>query len=93
MTLPSLSIAAFLLVALASYAQTQIPRFTEGRGHIMAARGVLIATGIGLGAVSAAIVAADTPQALLVFLIGFGAVHIPAAFILLVKQARHSGKS
>ena len=93
MGLPSLSIAAFLLMALATYAHIQIPRFTAGRGHVVAARGVLIATGIGLGVVSAAISAADTPHALLVFLIGFGAVHIPAAFILLIKQARHSGKS
>jgi hypothetical protein len=28
-----------------------------------------------------------------VFLIGFGAVHLPAAFILLINRARHSGKS
>ena len=59
----------------------------------MLARSVLIATGIGLGTVSAAIVAAGTSRALLVFLIGFGAVHVPAALILLIKRARHSGKS
>jgi hypothetical protein len=93
MASPSLAIAAFLLMALAAYAQIQIPRFTAGRGHVMLARSVLIATGIGLGTVSAAIAATGTPQVLLVFLIGFGAVHFPAAFILLIKQVRHSGKS
>jgi hypothetical protein len=30
---------------------------------------------------------------LLAILIGFGAVHFPAAFILFLKQARHSGKT
>ena len=93
MALPSLSIAALLLTMLATYAQLRIPRFTEGRGNVLFARGALIATGVGLGAVSAAVTAADTSHALLVFLIGFGAVHISAAFILFIKQARHSGKS
>jgi hypothetical protein len=50
MALPSLSIAAFLLMVLATYAQIRIPRFTEGRGHVMVARGVLIATGLLLPA-------------------------------------------
>ena len=94
MALTSLSLGAFLLLALAAYAQFQIPRFTSGSGNTMLARGVLAVTGIGLGFVSAAAVyPADPSRALLTFLIGFGVVHFPAALILFIKHAAHAGKS
>jgi len=93
MALASLWVTAFVLLGVAAYAQIQIPRFTAGRASVMLARGVLAATGIAFGGVSAAISATDPGRAALIFLIGFGAVHFPAAFILFVKQARHSGKS
>ena len=93
MALASLSIVAFLLLALAAYAQFQIPRFTSGSGNTMVSRAVLAITGIGLGLVSAAVYSAEPSRALLAFLIGFGVVHFPAALILFIKHAGHSGKS
>jgi len=93
MALASLSIVAFLLLALAAYAQFQIPRFTSGGGNTMVSRAVLAITGIGLGLVSAAVYFAEPSRALLAFLIGFGVVHFPAALILFIKHAGHSGKS
>jgi hypothetical protein len=83
--------AAMLLAAV--YAHLQIPRYTAGTARI--ARAVLIVVGVGLGAVSSAIYAeeADTTLSILAFLIGFGVVHVPAAFILLLKRLRGTGKS
>jgi|SRR6185436_13134679 len=89
----SLSIAAAVLLMLAAYAQVQIPRFTAGHASAMLSRAVLAATGIALGSVSAAIYYPDASRALLVFLIGFGVVHFPAALILFFKDVRHSGRS
>ena len=89
----SLTIAASVLLVVAAYAQLQIPRFTAGRANVTVSRAVLAATGVALGSVSAALVYPDAALALLVFLIGFGVVHFPAAVILFFKGARHSGRS
>jgi hypothetical protein len=85
-------LAAAVLVA-AVYAHLQIPRYTAGTAKI--ARAILIVVGVALGAVSSAIYAeeADTTLSLLAFVIGFGVVHVPAAFILLLKHMRGAGKS
>ena len=90
--IPSVVLAALLLAA-AGYAQHQIPRYTATSEKIMLARAVLLAVGVASGAVSAAIYGIDTVAGLLAFLIGFGAVHVPAAFILLIKRGRGAGKS
>ena len=88
-----MAIAAFVLLAGAAYAQIRIARFTAGGGMVMLARAVLIVTGIAVGYVSATLYPLDPGDALLNFLIGFGVVHFPAAFILFFKHARHTGKS
>ena len=93
MALPSLVIAAFLLLGLAAYAQLQIPRFTSGSGNAILSRAVLAITGTGLGFLTAIVLPGDLSRTLLAFLIGFGIVHFPAAVILLIKRARRSGKS
>ena len=93
MALTLLSSAAFLLLVLAAYAQFRIPRFTSGSANTMISRSVLALTGIGLGGVSAAVYVGDPSRALLAFLIGFGVVQCPAAVILVIKRARHSGRS
>jgi hypothetical protein len=83
---------AALMLPAAVYAHLQIPRYTAGTARI--ARGILLAVGIGLGTVSAVIYAeSDRSLAFLAFLIGFGIVHVPTAFILLLKRARGAGKS
>jgi hypothetical protein len=86
-------VIAALLLACAAYAQLRIPRFTAGRSRIVLTRTVLIVVGIGFGYVAAAPYASDRLIAVLAFLIGFGAVHFPAAFILFVKRERGAGKS
>jgi len=85
-----------LLVALAGvglavtiYAQHRVPYHTGSRTETVVARGVLIATGGGLGVVSAiAFAQAGVAQPLLVFLVSFGLVHAPAAAILWLKRKR-----
>jgi hypothetical protein len=88
-----LSIVAALLLAAAAYAQLRIPYFTSTRAGIVITRTVLAAVGVAFGYVSAGVYPDDRVRAVLAFLIGFGAVHFPAAFILLVKAKRGSGKS
>ncbi len=82
-------------LALAAYAQSQIPRYTAARPAILLTRTILIAVGLAFGAVAALpyAVAADVLRTALIFLCGFGAVHFPAAFILFVKRERGSGKT
>ena len=86
-----LAATAFVFGALAIYAQLNIPRFSATPRTTLAARGLLAVTGCGLGVVSAALFPGDAGQAMLAFVSGFGVVHFPAAFILLLKHAERSG--
>jgi len=88
-----LTVLAVVALAAAVYAQLQIPRFTASPAKITLTRAVLIVVGIASGYVASAGYANDRPLATLAFLIGFGTIHIPAAFILFIKRARHAGKS
>lgn len=83
---------AILLLTIAGYAQTQLPAYTKGGAKLMMARTILVLVGIGFGLTSAAYADGRLPQ-LLVFLIGFGTVHVPAAVILFIKGRRGEGKS
>ena len=85
-------LAAFLLAA-AAYAQVQVSRFTAKRSNVVLTRTVLIAVGIAFGYVASRPYLPDPVRMVLAFLIGFGAVHFPAAFILFVKRERGSGRS
>jgi hypothetical protein len=84
---------AAAMMAAAVYAQTQIPRFTAGSGKVALTRAVLIVLGIAVGWLSAAAYTEDAVLAVLAFLAGFGVVHVPAAFILLIKRARGAGRT
>ncbi|HET9663343.1 MAG TPA: hypothetical protein VFP00_03880 [Burkholderiales bacterium] len=86
----TLFLAALLLTA-AGYAQYRIPFHTAGATRIAVTRGMLLAAGIAFGYVNAAISGAQDGLALLMFLIGFGLVHAPAAIILFIKRHRGSG--
>lgn len=85
-------LAAFLL-AIAGYAQLRIADFTAGAGRIAAARAALVLTGIAFGYVATLRFADANVPPLVVFLAGFGLVHVPAALILFVKRRRGSGKT
>jgi hypothetical protein len=79
-------------LAAAAYAQVQIRQYVATRSGIVATRGTLIVVGLAFGYVAADTFADAAPR-WLTFLAGFGAVHIPAALILLIKRARHSPKT
>jgi hypothetical protein len=83
---------AVLLLTAAGYAQYRIPYHTAG-AKVALTRGMLILVGIGFGYVGAA--GADAPGGIvfLLFLIGFGLVHTPAAIILFIKRERGAGRS
>lgn len=86
------SVLALLSFAAVIYAQMQIPAFTDSPGKVVAARGILVLVGIGFGWVGASYVAGEMPR-IMVFLIGFGLVHLPAALILFMKGQRGEGRS
>jgi len=78
---------AVVTLTAAGYAHLQLPRFVATRAGLTAARGVLFVVGLGFGYVSAMTYAGGSLR-WLGFLVGFGAVHVPAALILLIKRAR-----
>lgn len=84
---------ACLLLFAAGYAQLRIPRYTTGALRVLLIRTILLVVGIASGYVAAATYANNSALALLPFLIGFGAVHFPAAVILFIKRERGAGKS
>lgn len=86
-------VLAAIALAAAIYTQWQIPRFTAKPASILAARGILAVVGTAFGYVTATLAAGDDLAPAVAFIIGFGSVHVPAAFILLIKTARRSGKS
>jgi hypothetical protein len=85
-------ILALLLMTAALYVQKQVPVFTKGRTKIMVTRTILVLVGTAFGLTGAGYVYGHLPQ-LLVFLIGFGMVHMPAAIVLFIKGKRGEGKS
>lgn len=89
----SLGLTAVPLLGLAAYAQFRIPRHTAGRGKVWFTRLMLAAIGVAFGAVTAVLYPVDPANMLLAFLVGFGAVHFPAALILFFKSASHAQKS
>lgn len=88
-----LLVTAALFGAAALYAQTHIPRFTAGVGKVAVTRGVLLAVGLAGGWVSAVLYGTDGLTRVLAFVSGLGAVHIPAAFILMIKTGRGAGQT
>jgi hypothetical protein len=87
-----LSLLAALHLAAAVYAQRRLPKYVAGVRRTEVLRAVLIVTGIGVG--SLAFVYASQPHvAVLAFLSGFGAVHVPAAVILSLKRASGAARS
>lgn len=88
-----LMIAVALLLTVAGYAHFRIPFHTSTARKALLTRAVLALVGIVFGFVMAANVVTNPTGDLLVFLAGFGAVHVPSAIILFVKRKRGEGKS
>ena len=89
---PFLALLTVVLLTAAAYAHQRIPRFTAGSGRIWLLRILLFAAGVIFGYASARRVVEPLEMAL-AFLVGFGAVHVPAAIILFIKQSRGAAKS
>ncbi|QKT02371.1 hypothetical protein HUS23_00170 [Ectothiorhodospiraceae bacterium 2226] len=78
---------AVACMAAAIYAHLRIPHHAPGQGW--GARLILVVTGVAFGYVMAAhYLPAEGLRFWLVFLSGFGVVHVPAAAILFIKRQR-----
>lgn len=88
--LMTMLLAVVFLVA-AGYAHYRLPLHTAGAVKLSVTRGVLIVVGIVFGYVNAAASGSQGALALMMFLIGFGVVHVPAAVILFLKHQRGTG--
>ena len=86
-----LILVAAVLLAITGYAQLRIPSYTASPAGVVVSRLILVVMGLAFGYV--ATFGYEGIRALLAFLIGFGAVHFPAAFILFVKGRRDSGRT
>ena len=93
MSLIALFLIATAALLIAGYAQLHISQFTAGTSSAVLTRAILIAVGVAFGWVAAVNFASEPTRAMLALIIGLGAVHFPAAFILFVKAARNSGKT
>jgi hypothetical protein len=81
-------LGAVVVLAIATYAHRQIPRLIAVRWQALLVHAVLALTGglFGYAAYSDfAAVGHDAPG-VLIFLTGFGAIHVPAAAILFFKR-------
>ena len=88
-----LIVSAALVLTAAVYAQRQIPRYVANPRAALLTRAGLIVLGVVFGYVAADNLSEAGNPGLLTFLIGFGAVHVPAALILFFKHAAGAGKS
>jgi hypothetical protein len=84
---------ALAVSGAAAYAQWRIPFHTANARHALIARLVLLTVGIAFGLVLATTytdtyVGRQDWLFLIVFLAGFGVVHVPAAAILFLKRQR-----
>ncbi|WP_250517402.1 hypothetical protein [Caballeronia sp. INDeC2] len=85
-------VAAALMGAIVCYTHYEIPSFTSGQGKRRTAHAVLIVVSLAFGAMGACTLDLPMPT-WLVFALGFGTVHVPAAAILALKRARGAGMS
>lgn len=92
MELLFLALLALLLLVPAGYAHLRIALFTRGAARTAATRAFLVLVAIGFGWVVSAGVEGEWQRSLL-FLAGFGMVHVPAAVILFIKGRRGSGRT
>jgi hypothetical protein len=91
-TLSLIPLAVIPLFA-AVYAHLRLPALCHTAGSLLLGRVLLIGTGIGFGLAmvgSARVLAGETGwlDDILVFLGGFGVVHVPAALIMVIKLMR-----
>jgi hypothetical protein len=83
-----LAVSACAMLAAAAYAHHLISRHTARAEKLVLMRALLLLTGLAFGFAWAMNYPNDPFLALLAFLVGLGAVHVPAAVILFLKHER-----
>jgi uncharacterized membrane protein YoaK (UPF0700 family) len=83
-----LTFSACVMVAAAAYAHHLISRHIDRPQKLLLTRALLLITGLVFGFAWAMNYPADPFLALLAFLVGLGAVHVPAAVMLFFKYGR-----
>jgi len=83
---------AALMGVIVCYTHYEIPSFTRAQEKRRTAHLVLIVVSLAFGAMGAYTLELPMPS-WLVFALGFGTVHVPAAAILALKRARGAGMS
>jgi hypothetical protein len=78
----------FVMLGAAVYAQYRIPFHTATAAQSWITRIMLGVIGLGVGFIAIGRSQETGGPLLLAFLNGFGAVHVPAAFILFIKRQR-----
>jgi NADH:ubiquinone oxidoreductase subunit H len=89
MTMLYAFILTLIALGAAAYAQWRIPFHTANRRHALIARLILIVVGVAFGiAMATTYTHTQGWLSAVVFLAGFGVVHVPAAAILFLKRQR-----
>jgi hypothetical protein len=91
--MPFLMVAAGVAAFVAAYAQRRISDFTAGSAKAALTRTLLLVVGLAVGYLGVSAYPDDRSAGLLAFVVGFGAVHVPAALILFLKGQRRAGRS
>lgn len=84
---------AAVLVAIAAYAQWQIPHFVLQESRSLALRLLLVFLGVAVGVMMGRTWPGPGPVPPAMFFVGFGLVHVPAALILYLKRQRGEGRT
>lgn len=91
--LMTLIASAGFLLAIAAYAQWQIPNFVAQESRSLALRLLLVFLGVAVGIMMGRTWPTPDPVPPAMFFIGFGLVHVPAALILFFKRQRGEGRT
>jgi len=83
-----LTFSACVMVAAAAYAHHLISRYIAQSQKLLLTRALLLVTGLVFGFAWALNYPNDPFLALLAFLVGLGAVHVPAAVMMCLKYGR-----
>lgn len=85
-----LTFLALIGLLAAWYAHAHLFRHIASRSGVLVTHSLLLIVGLAFGYVVSTATYADGALRWFAFLAGFGAVHIPAAIVLWLKQARRS---
>lgn len=86
-------VLAFVFLLAAAYAQVNAQRFIAGTRRLWGLRIFLASLGIALGWLCARIGLLEGAPPAVLFCMGFGLVHVPAALVLFLKSRRGESPS